>query len=396
MSRDAAREAWVDEARRADCWAMLNRFAPGHRVKASRNECVGPCPVCGGTDRFSVSRRKNLFHCRGSGRGGDAIALTEYLTGADFAGAVAAITGRPAPSGPQGTAPDEAALERRRAARAAEDAAREKESNDFRTREIRRAHDIWRDAGPLTGSVAEAYLRHRGLAALAGAKLRSRSRLAYWHHIDGTWRVIHEGPALVAAIVGADGRFQGCHCTWIDLGTRKGKAEVAHPETGELLPAKKVRGSAKGGHIALGGPEQAVALIVGEGIETVLAVWMALAAAGDPLAGALFWAAISLGNIGGRARAQVAHPTATLTDSRGRVRRRLVPGPEPDMDDRDCLMPPDTARDIVLLGDGDSDRFATECVLRRAAARWAAPGRRVRVAWAAPGQDFCDMLTEAA
>ena len=60
---------------------------------------------------------------------------------------------------------------------------------------------------------------------------------------------------------------------------------------------------------------------------------------------------------------------------------------------------PAGVEEVVLLGDGDSDRFATEQVLQRAAKRIAltAPDvRTVRIAWADDGADFNDMLRGAA
>jgi hypothetical protein len=50
--------------------------------------------------------------------------------------------------------------------------------------------------------------------------------------------------------------------------------------------------------------------------------------------------------------------------------------------------------DVVLLGDGDSDRVLTECALYRAQTRLLAMGndRLVRVAWAPAGQDFNNLL----
>lgn len=198
---------------------------------------------------------------------------------------------------------------------------------------------------------------------------------------------------MVAAIQGRDDRFQGAHCTWIDPAfAGSGKAEIFHPETGEQLASKKVRGSAKGGHIHLGGEADAGMLYVGEGIETVLSVRESI-----PVhEGLLFWSSISLGNLGGKARESVLHPTLTRKDSKGRVKRMKVPGPIPDMSDADVLMPPDGVGEIVILGDGDSDHFSTDCVLRRAAARWAKPGRIIRAAWANDGSDFNSMLRGAA
>jgi hypothetical protein len=42
-------------------------------------ERAGPCPVCGGRDRFSVNVRKQVFNCRGCQIGGDVIKLTQLL-----------------------------------------------------------------------------------------------------------------------------------------------------------------------------------------------------------------------------------------------------------------------------------------------------------------------------
>lgn len=396
--RDPAFDDWVDEARRADVFDVLCRIRPEHGLKRTTSEHVGPCPACGGRDRFAVHRRRNVWLCRQAGKGGDAIALVQYLDGADFLGAVETVTGRPPPKGERGRAVDPEFISRQRQAAEERRLQAERELNDFRAREIRRAREIWNAGDPLPGSIGEAYLRHRGVEAAAGAKLRSSDALPYWHQIGGAWRVVHTGPALIAAIQGRDDAFIGCHCTWIDgsFASRSGKAEIMHPETGELLDAKKVRGSQKGGHIHLAGRPDAPGLVLGEGIETVYSVRQSMLQAGSfELAAFLFWAAVNLGNIGGRSAASVVHPTATITDRRGRVRHKMVPGPIPDLDDSHCLAPPASARDILLLGDGDSDRVTTGNVLQRFAARWGA-GRTIRAAWASEGADFNDMLRGAA
>jgi hypothetical protein len=52
----------------------------------SRNspEHEGPCPMCGGKDRFSVNVRKQVFNCRGCGVGGDVIDLVRHVRGLRF------------------------------------------------------------------------------------------------------------------------------------------------------------------------------------------------------------------------------------------------------------------------------------------------------------------------
>ena len=210
--------------------------------------------------------------------------------------------------------------------------------------------------------------------------------------------VVHRGPAMLAPIVDAAGRFRALHTTWLDLTQPNGKALIKDPETGDELPAKKVRGSKAGNRIRLvRATERPHTLFIGEGIETVLSVWLALRMDRERNKDALgivnmiFWSGVDLGNIGGRALETVPHPTAKTAG--GRVQR--VPGPDPDPDSS-AIAIPDSVTDLVLLGDGDSDRFTTHCAIARAARRYAAPGRTVRVAWAPDGMDFNDELRKAA
>jgi DNA primase len=60
----------------------------GIRLKRQGHEFVGPCPVCGGTDRFGVNTVKQVWNCRGCGKGGDVIAL-----GCSFEEAIAVLVG---------------------------------------------------------------------------------------------------------------------------------------------------------------------------------------------------------------------------------------------------------------------------------------------------------------
>ena len=68
----------------------------GIKLRGRNGSLEGPCPVCGGTDRFAVNTKKPAFNCRGCGiKGGDAIALTMALDGYDFGEAVAVLAGEP-------------------------------------------------------------------------------------------------------------------------------------------------------------------------------------------------------------------------------------------------------------------------------------------------------------
>jgi DNA primase len=83
----------VEIARAADILAVAQRYAALKRV--ATNEWAGPCPVCGGRDRFSVNMRKRLFNCRGGGGKGDVIALVMHVDGCSFSEAVERLAGRP-------------------------------------------------------------------------------------------------------------------------------------------------------------------------------------------------------------------------------------------------------------------------------------------------------------
>ena len=64
---------------------------------ATSIERSGPCPVCGGDDRFSISTRKQVFNCRVCKAGGDVIDLVRFIDGAEFTHAVETLTGEPPP-----------------------------------------------------------------------------------------------------------------------------------------------------------------------------------------------------------------------------------------------------------------------------------------------------------
>lgn len=396
----AVMASFVEEARAVPIDSEVARR--NLRLKRTGAELVGPCPACGGTDRFGINLRKGVFNCRGSGKGGDVIALVEYLDATDFIGACETLTGRPAPKG-ESRGPDAAEIARREAQRIAAAAEREQGEIDYREQERARMRRFWKEARPIVeGSPVARYLARRGLPLPALTSLRGLADHPYFvSRREGEREVLHEiwrGPAMMAAIVDSAGIFRGGHVTWIDPESF-GKAEIVDTDTGEILKAKKVRGSLSGNHIVLSATPAARRLVIGEGIETVLSVRLALALRkpAEWMAETLFWSSISLGNLGGRADGTVIHPTEIRIDARGAKRRVKVPGAVPlDDPDKPGLMPPDGIDEIILLGDGDSDRFSTDLVLQRAAARWARPGRSILAAWAPAQADFNDILRAAA
>jgi hypothetical protein len=93
--RTAAWDAWVERARAVRIESELTRR--GIRLRGNGIERAGPCPVCGGDDRFSINTHKQVFFCRGCGGKGDVIDLVELLDGTDFAHAVETLAGAPPP-----------------------------------------------------------------------------------------------------------------------------------------------------------------------------------------------------------------------------------------------------------------------------------------------------------
>lgn len=389
MRDDPAFRLWVEAARRVDIGTEAK--ARGLTLRGV-GEMVGPCPDCGGRDRFAINTRKQVFNCRGCGGGGDVIALTQLIDKSDFRAACEHLTGQPAPDGKAGTVDHEAA---RRAAekREADAAQREAEENVWREEERRKAYGFWRSGGSIKGTETADYLAARGLGpVLSLVRLRHSGGLDYWHQRDAPGRrkpvpfVLHHGPAMLAPITDDDDRFAGVHMTWF-LPMRPGeKADLVDPQSGKDLPAKKIRGSKRRGWIRLITPARFDRLVAGEGIETVLSV--AVAEFGTPgFERTAYWASIDLQHLGGRATERVAHPA--LKTATGRPLN--VPGPVPDSDPK-APMPPACVTDILTLGDGDSDRFTASQVHARAAARWAMQGRTIRTAMAPDGADFNDVL----
>lgn len=403
---DPAFQAWIERGRTARVTAVLDRVATGHaKLLRGRGELVGPCPVCrAGKDRFAINARKNVWSCRRCAgiAGGDAIALARAVTGCDFLEAVEIATGEPPPCRAEGESGEQRA---RREAEAreilaaieADQARREAAAAGFRERERAAVYRAWRSALRLSDPLAAAalaYFAARAVELPPGVWLRFKPEWTlYGERLgDGSRPVVHKGPAIFAPIVDASGRFLGLHATWIDPARPGGKVEVPDPETGELVPAKKVRGSLKGGRIVIVGREHPTRLFVGEGIETVLSVWTALRSRRPELAeGAAFETSVTLGNLAGQALDRVRHPTETITDRRGRIRARLVPGSTPKLGSP-AYPVPGSVTDLVLLGDGDSESFSTRLALERAARRHARPGRAVRIAMAPSGLDFNDVM----
>ena len=113
-------------------------------------------------------------------------------------------------------------------------------------------------AAPSTARHAERYLLARGLARCRFAALRFHPELRYREGSS-----VRRLPALVAAVTGDDGAVTGVQRTWLDPRS-PAKAGVAAP--------RKALGRIYGRAVRFGRPADGAALLVGEGIETVLSV----------------------------------------------------------------------------------------------------------------------------
>ncbi|MEH6721310.1 MAG: hypothetical protein V7704_20725 [Aurantimonas endophytica] len=416
----SATDLFIEEARAVSIAEAAERLGVAGLKPAGTGESVGPCPACGGTDRFGINTGKNAWNCRGSAEGGgrDAISLAAHLGGQDvkrrdgFLAACADVLGRPVPDGEPETdaarAEREAKLARVRAEWAAKAARQQREAGDFRERERAKARGKWRagaDLASTAGTAARRYLALRlgGHDLPALPCLRALGAEPYWHGDDEAGRsvAIHEGPAMVAPFVDPDGVVIGCHLTWIDLAAPKGRPVLRQGD--EALPTKKMRGSKKGGLIPLVGfvlngdrivPEPGrTRMAIGEGIENTLAVGIAEGFRRDTL----YAAAGDLGNLAGPAdpKSGFAHPTLTRPDVNGkeRVLRVQGPVPKPGQDPGDAVQAPDQVDEVLLIADGDSEPFATGAAMLRAKARLETDGRVVAIAWPPAGADFADLLT---
>lgn len=376
----------------------------------------GPCPRCGGKDRFAVSLAKEKWNCRHCGTGGgNALGLIGHVCGydlhrrSDLLEASSIALGEAVPDGGEReTDVDRAAREARmrdlldRAEREAEESRRKQEG--FREQEVKRARGIYLNAltADLPASVPlREYLRLRAGYVMPEAvfeNIRFNPRLTFWsekrdergHQVE-----LHVGYGMVAPFVNLAGHITGCHLTWIDLDVAPKFRPVIRDEKGEPAPTKKMRGTKKGSVIPICGDLSARRWLGGEGIETTAAVAGFEGFRSDTF----YFATGDLGNMAGPADPKSAfnHPSLTTEDKRGRSRPVRVAGPvpKPDQSPSDAYQLPDHVDEVVHLADGDSEFVFTAAALERAAIRLARPGRTIRPWWPPEGMDFAEALAGA-
>jgi phage/plasmid primase-like uncharacterized protein len=220
----------------------LNRR--GVQLKRVGRELVGPCPACGGVDRFAVNVAKQIWNCRGCAKGGDVIDLVRHIDSVDFTTAVATLTGEKPRRTPVRTTPKQTNGHNG--------------ASDYERRQHAKAAWLWRQRQPIVGSIAETYLRQaRGYHGPLPPTLGFLPAHKDYH------------PAMVAAfgIADAPHDVDAVHLTLLKSdGT--GKADVAKP--------KLFVGRPLGRPIVLAPISDTLALAITEGIEDGMSVRAAL------------------------------------------------------------------------------------------------------------------------
>ena len=400
----ASRTEWDqfwEDARNADILEAA-RSLHAQLKRAGSAEWVGPCPECGGTDRFSVNTTKRLFNCRGSG-GGDVIKMVSHLLGCAGIDAAERLTfrGRPDRSRDE-TAEERAARHtawaKQKAQRLERDEADVKEAAaKARVDEqhieavIGRAVDLY-DAAARHGRAYVEEKRGLKLPKRYFVDIKFVAELDYWGlENDAAEHPVKLAvlPAVIAIIREPYGAAIGIAQTYLDP-----KEPVKWQPTGSIRNSpKKIRGDKKGGMIRLGRIGETMAL--GEGWENV-AAWDTLrrmGAFGDGIMGVeiALAAAVDLGNLAGRSTGSSPHRVLRDAD-----RRPLhISNGEPDPQAPGVIIP-DGVRYIHLIADSDSEVHATTAKLQCAVKRFAAKGFDGMIEWPEPGHDFNDLLLSEA
>jgi len=371
-------QEWIDRARSSSDLLSLAQER-GAVLKRSGGEWQGPCPVCGGTDRFSVNERERVFNCRGA-EGGSAIDMVMHLDGVSLMEACEIINGEPPPGRDSNVVPlDPSIVKERREERKDRDLAREERETKRKETDRERAARIFDRCQYLLGTDGDAYFRRRKITMSADmcVDIRFAPSLEYWGNVEGEekLKLLGEFPCVVAAIRALDDTIIGIHRTYLDAREPK---KLEPPGDRRLNAAKKVYAEWKGGAIRMS-PARAC-MASGEGIETC-ASWWQMDAGPDDVG---LWCAVSLGNLSGEPTGRLPHPRPN-----GNI--KTIMNGTPDMA-RPGLLLPSEVKELILLGDGDSDTYATHAALLTGARRFRQQGITPFVHFAPNGLDFNDLL----
>jgi putative DNA primase/helicase len=224
------------ELARGKWFAILAHF--GIDTKYLRDK-HGPCPCCGGVDRFRWDNKdgSGSHYCSGCGAGRSGFDLIEKYTGKPFKEVAKEIDQF------LGANPIEKVI-----------------PIDDNTKTIARIKRIGSELQRLTiGDAVYKYLHSRGIDDVPTEFLRIHPSLSYWH----LTQKLGDFPAMVAAFTRPDGVRESLHLTYLTNDGRK--ADVPKPKKA----AGKIQGLS-GTAIRLSPVTEHIALT--EGIETALSV----------------------------------------------------------------------------------------------------------------------------
>ena len=235
---DRARGRWTE---------ILPTLGVDRRFLVNRH---GPCPLCGGRDRYRFDDREGSgsYFCGQCGAG-TGIILIRKLHDWDHATACARVDEIIGSSSPVVSSP----------------APRGRSSGDARRRVI---NDLLRESG--SQWVVDEYLHRRGIAVSSDV-LRGHPRCAYF---DENRKFVGQFPAVVAPIHAPDGEVESAHRIYIGN---------VSPRKKFLPPVRTIKGAAVRLFPAAEG------MAIAEGIETALAV--------QQLTGLSAWAVLDAGNM---------------------------------------------------------------------------------------------------
>jgi putative DNA primase/helicase len=230
-----------------------------------RVERVGPCPRCGGHDRFAININKQVWNCRGCRQGGDVISLVQFLDDSDFRNACAALIGERLETGTKVTQRDPELERRQREELKQDERERAEDLKAHEAEQRSKALALWKRSIPATGTTAESYLR----------QWRN-----YRGPIPGTFRFLVANGSHPPAMIGAfgladepepgileiaDDKITGIHITRL---TADGRKDV----TGKT---KIFLGPSSGSPLVLATHNDLLGLVITEGIEDALTVHQA-------------------------------------------------------------------------------------------------------------------------
>jgi hypothetical protein len=219
----------------------------GVNLTPNGKQLSGPCPACGGNDRFNVDPYRNLWICRGCREGGDVIKLVRHLDGCSFGEAVELLASE---ERQQFAASSSVLADLQRIA-----------AHEERSRR-QLATALWAKRKPVEGTLAERYLFWRGFAGCPPATLGYLPQ--------------HQAhpPAMVAAfglpqefepgVLAPPENVTGVHITRL---TPTGQKVASKP--------KVMLGASAGLPIVLAPVNDLLGLAITEGIEDGLAAYLA-------------------------------------------------------------------------------------------------------------------------